>query len=65
MTGLFLALAASAIPSTPLILGHFTVMAAVTDAALVLCVVALWFERERTKPVHHPVTFGGEERLAA
>jgi hypothetical protein len=65
MTALFMALAGSAIPTTPLMMGHFGVMTAVADAALVLCVVALWFERERTKPVHHPITFGDEERLAA
>ena len=65
MNALFLALAASAIPSTPLMLGHFGVMTAIANAVLVLCVVALWFERERTKPVQHPFPFGDEERLAA
>jgi hypothetical protein len=65
MTTMFLALAASVIPATPLIWGHFGAMAAMTNAALVLCVVALWFERERTEPNHHPVPCGEETRLAA
>jgi hypothetical protein len=65
MTALFMALAASAIPAIPLVMGHVGAMTAATDAALVLCVIALWFQRERSKPVQHPVTFGGEERLAA
>jgi hypothetical protein len=65
MTALFLALAASAVPSTPLMLGHFGMMTAVANAVLVLCVVALWLERERAKPAQPPFPFGDEERLAA
>ncbi|HVO27626.1 MAG TPA: hypothetical protein VMW56_28795 [Candidatus Margulisiibacteriota bacterium] len=64
MTVLTLALAASAIPSIPLVLAHFGVMTAITNAMLVLCVVALWLERERTSS-HHPVPFDHDERLAA
>jgi hypothetical protein len=67
MTTLFLALAASAIPLTPLMWGHFGVMTAIVNAVLVLCVVALWFERERAKPVDRSFPFddGDKERLAA
>jgi len=65
MTTMFLALAASAIPAIPLVWGHFGAMAAMTNAALLLCVVALWFERERTKPNQHPLPFDDETRLAA
>jgi hypothetical protein len=65
MTALFLALAASAVPSTPLMLGHFGMMTAVANAVLVLCVVALWFERERAKPAQQPFPFDDEDRLAA
>ena len=65
MTALTLVLAASAIPSIPLVWAHFGVVTAITNTMLVLCVVALWLERERTRPVQHPVPFGHEERLAA
>ena len=65
MTTAFLALAASALPMTPLMWGHFRMMTAVVNAVLVLCVVALWFERERAKPVQQPFPFGHEDRLAA
>ena len=64
MSTLFLALTASAIPLIPLEWTHVGVLTAITNAMLVLCVVALWFERER-KAVPHPVPFGHEERLAA
>ena len=65
MTALTLALAASAIPSIPLLWAHYGVVTAVTNAMLVVCVVALWLERERSRPVQHPIPFGHEERLAA
>ena len=65
MTALTLALAASAIPSIPLVWAHLGVMTAITHAMLVVCVVALWLERERTQQSHHPLPFGDEERLAA
>jgi len=65
MTTLFLALAASAIPFTPLVWGHFGVVTAIANAALVLCVVALWFERERSKPADGSFPFDDKERLAA
>ena len=65
MTALFLALTASAIPSTPLMLGHFGTMIAIANAVLLLCVVALWFERERAAPTPQPFPFGHEDRLAA
>ena len=64
MSTLSLALVASAIPSVPLVWTHFGVLTAITNVLLVLCVVALWFERER-KSVPHPFPFGHEERLAA
>ena len=65
MTVWFLALAASAIPSIPLVWGHFGMMTAITHGLLILCVVALWFERERSKPVQHSFPFDDGERLAA
>ena len=65
MTALFPALASGVIPATPLMVGYFEVIATIANAALVLCMAALWFERERTKPIQHPVHFGDEERLAA
>lgn len=65
MTAWTLALASSAIPSMPLVWGSSGVVTTITNMMLVLCVVALWFERERTKPVQHPIPFGHEERLAA
>ncbi len=65
MTALTLTLAASAIPSIPLVWAHYGVVNAITNAVLVLCVVALWLQRERTRPVQHPVPFGREERFAA
>ena len=65
MNALLLALATGVIPSTPLMWGHFGVMTAITNAMLILCVVALWFERERSQPVKRSFPFGDEERLAA
>ena len=64
MNVLSLVLFANAIPSVPLVWTHFGVVSAVTNVMLVLCVVALWFERER-KPAPRQVPFDHEERLAA
>jgi hypothetical protein len=68
MTALFLALASGTIPSIPLVLGNLGVITAATYALLLLCLLGLWLERERTKgPQPRPVPVGDdqEHRLAA
>jgi len=58
-------LAASPVPSMPLIWGQFGLMAAIVHLMLVVCVAALWFERERHESLPHPVPFDSVHRLAA
>jgi hypothetical protein len=59
-----LSLWSSVIPSLPLTLPHAGAMSCGTFGLLLVCAVALWFERDRQaqpKPVH----FDRDERLAA
>lgn len=54
------------IPSLPMMLAYSEFIWAATYLMLVGCAVALWFERERRRPVPKPAEFGGEHhRLAA
>ncbi len=65
MTALVSALAVSPLPTMPLIWGQFGPIAAIVHVMLVVCVAALWFERERREPMPRPVPFDTEHRLAA
>jgi hypothetical protein len=60
---LFLGL--GAIPAIPLVVANGHLVSATFNALLLLCVAALWCERERRARLPHPIHFGGEARLAA
>jgi len=66
MTGLW-HLWTSAIPTVPLEMAHAQLMWAITVGLLIVCAVALWFERDRQVPLLHPIPVGDDEevRLAA
>ena len=65
VSALIPAVAANPVATTPLIWGQFGLIAAIVHVMLVVCVAALWFERQRTRPVLRPVPFDTEHRLAA
>ena len=60
-----LVLWSSAIPELPLVMAGSTVIGAATCGLLLLCVFALWLERERAVPLPEPIHLDGEHRLAA
>lgn len=66
MTGLW-HLWTSAIPAVPLEMAHVQLMWALTVGLLIVCTVALWFERDRQASWPQPLPMGDEEemRLAA
>jgi len=57
----------AALPKVPLVLPHANLMMAVVVAVMVLCTVALWFERDRNSaPMPKPFSHEDEHlRLAA